>query len=437
MTPAPALWGGHECTVNRIGDRWRDQTRLTGHEDRVSDLDGFAGLGLSALRYPVLWERTETSRGDWDWRWCDDRLARIRALGMRPIVGLLHHGSGPAWTDLLDPGFAEGLAVHAARTAERYPWVTDWTPVNEPLTTARFSTLYAHWHPHRTDEAAFWRALLNQIDATRLSMRAIRGVSPSARLIQTEDFGATYGTEPCAAQTRFENDRRLMTWDLLCGRVGPGHPLFDRLVGFGLAERLAVVRADPCPPDVIGINHYVTSDRFLDHRLGRYPPASHGTNGEIAYADVEAVRAHRDLPAGWRHHLLALWERYGLTLAVTECHLASEPDEQMRWFEECWAVAHGLAAEGVPIEAVTAWSLLGAVDWDSLLTHDAGRYEPGVFDVASGLPQERPLAGRLRELSGRAEPRPFVPDGVGWWSREDRRCFHPEVEDPPGGSLAA
>ena len=46
------------------------------------------------------------------------RLARIRDLGMRPIVGLLHHGSGPSATDLLDPHFPEAFAAYA-RAADR------------------------------------------------------------------------------------------------------------------------------------------------------------------------------------------------------------------------------------------------------------------------------------------------------------------------------
>lgn len=430
----PALWGGHECTVNRIGDVWSDQTLLTGHEDRIADLDAFAELGLSAVRYPVLWERTETKRGVRDWTWSDARLQRLQELGLRPIVGLLHHGSGPAWTDLLDPGFAKGLADHAGRTAERYPWVTDWTPVNEPLTTARFAALYGHWYPHRRDEADFWIALLNQIDATRLSMMAIRAVIPEARLVQTEDFGATFGTEACASQIRFENDRRLMTWDLLFGRVVEGHPLFDRLVRFALGDRLADIASDPCPPDVIGLNHYVTSDRFLDHRLERYPQASHGGNGSMAYADVEAVRALHLVQGGWRDHLRLLWDRYGATLAVTECHLGAEPADQALWFEACWSEVQALLEDGLDIEAVTAWSLLGAVDWDSLLTRREGRYEPGVFDVSTGRPVAGLLAERLRNISGKGSD--AVPTSGGWWSRDDRRCFFPEVDDPPHGLAA-
>jgi dTDP-4-dehydrorhamnose reductase len=161
------LWGGHEFTLNRVGDHYFDQTILSGHQDRPEDIDRFAALGLKALRYPLLWERAAAGGGDLDWSWTDDRLARIAELGMRPICGLLHHGSGPPHTNLLDPGFAAAFAAYARAAAERYPWVNEWTPINEPLTTARFSTVYGHWFPHLRDEASFWIALLNQIDATR------------------------------------------------------------------------------------------------------------------------------------------------------------------------------------------------------------------------------------------------------------------------------
>ncbi|RZJ43137.1 MAG: glycosyl hydrolase family protein, partial [Brevundimonas sp.] len=220
MSPAPlALWGGAECTVNRVGDRVFDQLHLTGHDARPDDLDRFAGLGLRKLRVAVLWERIETAPGVLDWRGADAMMARLNALDIAPIVGLVHHGSGPRWTDLTQPSFASGLAAHAARVADRYPWVRDWTPVNEPLTTARFSCLYGLWYPHLSEAAAFWGALLNQIEATALAMAAIRTIIPQARLIQTEDFGRTWATPPCQAPATFENDRRLMTWDLLCGRV--------------------------------------------------------------------------------------------------------------------------------------------------------------------------------------------------------------------------
>jgi hypothetical protein len=50
-TTLPEMWGGLECTVNRVGDRYFDQTILSGHQERLSDLARFAELGIRAIRY--------------------------------------------------------------------------------------------------------------------------------------------------------------------------------------------------------------------------------------------------------------------------------------------------------------------------------------------------------------------------------------------------
>ena len=65
-----------------------------------------------------------------------------------------------------------------------------YTPVNEPLTTARFSALYGHWYPHARDNLAFASALINELRATVLAMREIRAVNPCAQLLQT--YGAYF-----------------------------------------------------------------------------------------------------------------------------------------------------------------------------------------------------------------------------------------------------
>ena len=354
-----ALWGGHECTVNRVGDRFADQSVMAGHTARNSDLDAFAALGIRTLRYPLLWEQVSPDAPDLcDWTGHDDRLAQLRDLGITPIIGLLHHGSGPAYTDLLDEGFAAGLAAHAARVAARYPWVESWTPVNEPLTTARFSALYGKWYPHRHDEPAFWLALLNQIDGIIAAMAAIRAIIPEARLIQTDDLGRTYATPPLAPQADFDNARRWAGWDLLCGRLLPGHPLWSRLVDHGFEDRLFRIARAACPPDVVGINHYLTSDRLLDHRVELYPVASRGSCAFGPLADVEAVRAVVPAPAGLEGALREAWDRYRLPIALTEIHLGCTREEQLRWLADAWHMASALRDEGLDIVAVTAWSLL-------------------------------------------------------------------------------
>src|SRR5712671_1106338 len=169
------LWGGVECTVNRVADSYSDQLEKSRHTSRLSDLECFANIGIKALRHAVLWERTApVDLATADWSWPDASLLRLQQCGIRPIVGLVHHGSGPRDTNLLDPQFSGKLANYAAAVAGRYPWVRDYTPVNEPLTTARFSALYGLWHPHLKNEFSFLRALLNQCRAVVLSMREIR-----------------------------------------------------------------------------------------------------------------------------------------------------------------------------------------------------------------------------------------------------------------------
>src|SRR4051812_46605686 len=78
------LWGGVECTVNRVGDAYYDQLARNGHELRFADLDRFAELGITSLRFPVIWERWQQKTAS-DTADQQARLHRCIALGMRPI----------------------------------------------------------------------------------------------------------------------------------------------------------------------------------------------------------------------------------------------------------------------------------------------------------------------------------------------------------------
>jgi dTDP-4-dehydrorhamnose reductase len=422
----PEVWGGLECTVNRVGDRWYDQTQRAGHADRIEDLDRFAALNIRSIRYPVLWERTAPDGlADADWSWPDQRLGRLKNLGLNPIVGLVHHGSGPRHTNLLDPSFPLLLAEYAEAVARRYPWVTNYTPVNEPLTTARFSGLYGHWYPHQADARSFLKALLHQCRGVVLAMDRIRGINPDAKLVQTEDLGKVFSTRLLAYQAKFENERRWLTFDLLCGRVGPRHALWDYLTrAAGLTEEeLRFFTDNPCPPDIIGINYYLTSERLLDERLALYPPSTHGGNGRHSYADVEAVRLRPEGLAGPHALLSEAWKRYRLPLAVTEVHNGCTREEQLRWIVEVWDAAVRLKSEGADLKAVTMWALLGAYDWNSLVTREVGHYEPGAFDLRSPNPRPTAVASLTRELATGQRPSHPVLDMPGWWRRSKRLLY--------------
>jgi dTDP-4-dehydrorhamnose reductase len=434
--PPLELWAGVECTVNRVGDTYFDQLERSGHDIRADDIERLAGLGVHTVRYPILWERTAPQASDkLEWSWADERMASFQRLGLKPIVGLVHHGSGPRYTSLVDPEFPEKLAAFAVAVARRFPGVTDYTPINEPLTTARFSCLYGHWYPHLRDALSFARAFLLQGRAIVLSMRAIRTVNPGARLIQTEDLGKTFSTRTLAYQADFENDRRWLTFDLLCGRIGPGTPMWDYFIWLGVQpHELEWFLDNQTSPDLLGINHYVTSERFLDERIARYPSFAHGGNGRHTYADVEAVRVCAEGIAGPKAIMREVWERYELPLAITEVHLGCTREEQLRWLNEVWNAAREARSENVDVRAVTAWAAFGTYDWNTLLTSNRGNYEPGIFDLRSPAPRETALASLVREMAKGNVASHATLDAPGWWQRLERICYPPVSRRKPGVS---
>ena len=427
------MWGGVECTVNRVRDEWRDQLRESGHDFRLDDLNRFAQLGIRRLRYPALWERTAPHAPDrFEWGWLDQRLTRLQALGVEPILGLLHHGSGPSYTNLLDEHFPQLFADYAAAVATHFPWIEHYTPINEPLTTARFSGLYGHWYPHRCDDCSFARALVNQTRATILAMQAIRRVNSAAQLIQTDDLGRTTSTRKLIYQADFDNERRWLGWDLLRGTVDHRHAMWTYLLDAGIpAAELEWFQDHPCPPDIVGINHYVTSDRYLDEDLSRYRPDQHGGNGREAYVDIEAVRIPGAEVAGIAGAISEAWTRYRCPLAITEAHLGCTREDQLRWLHEFWRRAQAARAAGIEVRAVTAWALLGSYDWDSLLTRNRRHYEVGAFDVRGPVPRSTAIARLITDLASNVVPKHSALLGEpGWWQRIDAAVPRRSVRKP-------
>ncbi|MEP6726104.1 MAG: family 1 glycosylhydrolase [Bacteroidota bacterium] len=414
---SPEIWGGIECTVNRVDNVYRDQLADTGHYLREDDIHQFAKLGIKRLRYPVLWENHQPGEhGEIDWSLTAVRLGDIRRENIVPIAGLLHHGSGPIYTDLLDDKFPHKLAAHAAAVAAQFPWLEYYTPVNEPLTTARFSGMYGLWYPHHRDEKSFIRMLLNQVKGIILSMQTIRKINPSAKLVQTEDLCKVHSTAELAYQVGFENERRWLTYDLLCGLFKPGHVFWNRFLSLNIKEEELHFFADnSCPPDIMGFNYYVTSERWLDTNLDHYPSHLHGGNGRHRYVDTEAARTGKSV--GIQVLLEEAWRRYRLPMAVTECYLNCTREEQLRWLKETWDACCALLRKGIPVKAVTAWSLLGSFDWDSLLQERNDHYEPGVFDISAGYRRPTLQAKMIRALaSGKPFGHPVLAN-KGWWQK--------------------
>jgi dTDP-4-dehydrorhamnose reductase len=422
------MWGGLECTYNRVGDRYVDQSEKNGHNKRISDLALFKSLELQKIRYPALWELVAPKDLDHcDWSYIDERLNELKRLDQDFIATFLHHGSGPLYTSLIDPDFPDKLATYARHFITRYPWVNDFTPINEINTTARFSVMYGHWYPHLQDETMYLKSMILQCRGTALAMKEIRRVNPKARLIQTDDLGKCQSTEEVRHQRDLENERRWLSWDLLCGKVTKDHPLYWWFMKKNIdPKELEWFEENACPPDVIGVNHYHLSNRYLDHRLELFPEWSHGGNGYERYADVGAIDTGLVETIDPEVILRETWDRYGITISVTECHTMGHRESQMRWLNKIWNTCLKLKNEGINIEAVTAWSLIGTYDWHKLCVHCEDFYEPGVFDLRNPekVPKPTALSRMVHSLATRGEYHHPLLGSEGTWQTGRRILFN-------------
>ena len=414
----PEIWGGLECTINRVGDSFRDQLNYAQHYSRKDDIDIIAQLGIKKLRYPVLWEAHQRVSKDEKINWDQTRrqLNKIRDHHIVPITGLLHHGSGPSFTSLAHDNFAEELALYATKVATEFPWLEYYTPVNEPLTTARFSGLYGCWFPHHKDAVSFAKMLLNQLKGIVLSMQAIRKINKNAKLVQTEDLAKIHSTPILQYQADFENERRWLTYDILCGKLTPQHYFWNYFISLGIdRSALQFFLDNPCPPVIAGFNYYVTSERYLDERIELHPQCTPGGNGQHLYTDMAAVRAVK--PDGLQSLLKEAWQRFQIPLALTEVHMNCTREEQLRWFKEAWDICCRLRKEKVNIKAITAWSLLGAFDWNSLLTVEEKIYETGVYDITKNALRPTAVAKLIHSLAETGDYHHPVLNEKGWWHK--------------------
>jgi dTDP-4-dehydrorhamnose reductase len=377
------LWASPEPTIARIGEsEWRDQLAETGHHARPEDVDLIASLGVRAARYPVLWERA-------DFAWAHSRLERLSKLGVEPIVTLLHHGSGPAYTSLVDPEFPHLFAAYADAAAQAFPWVRRWTPINEPLTTARFATLYGHWYPNLRDETAFGRAIANEALAIQLAFERIRARIPQAELMTTEDLqGFTAANAAAESDAAFLRERSYLSLELVMGRVVEGHPLWRYLTetaGVSSASLRAIAER-AVSPDTVGWNWYPYSERVLWRR-----------HGELVDVGAVTLEGYAISP---RPLLREAYRRLGRPQAIAEVHLHAEENSRAEWLLARYEDARALQAEGVPMTAVGAWAAFGMIDWDSLLCERRGVAEDGIFTFsANGTPQETAVSRTLRQLA--------------------------------------
>jgi len=386
---------GIECSAPLIIERRRqDELIKTGHRDRVEeDLALVASYGIRYLRYGIPFHVVAADPGSLDWAWTDRAMAGLRANGLEPIVDLLHFGLPDDLWGFGDPRLPERYLSFVEAFVERYPWVRYYTPVNEPLISARFSAQLGWWNERRTDDVSFVAAIDRSAACAVLGMAAIRARRPDAIFLQSDTCEGYAPADPGAqAQAQFLNELRFLGWDLTYGRR-PGESVTAWLAANGMGEeRLAWFAANGSSENcIIGHDYYAGNEWLID-------------------ADGSA-RLRED-PAGYVAQARDYHAHFGLPFMLSETNMEGSAAEG--WLTTVWNEALELRDEGLPIRGICWYGFLDHVDWDTALREDAGR--PNACGLVDLDRRPHPVGDLYRDLAlaalaGEFRPLPLGPRG--------------------------
>lgn len=338
----------------RPGHRALDEYDLIGHYQHWrEDLALARGLGLQALRWGVPWYRVEPIPGEFDWRWTDQVVPyMVEELGITPIIDLVHYGC-PFWmrNEFANPDYPKAVAAYTAAFAERYKHLVTWyTPFNEPLVSAMMCGQRAAWPPYLRGDRGYVRVLLQFVKGIISTIGAIKAVQPGAKMAHVEAAGICRQSDPSLEWlARHNSDRGYLAFDMLTGRVVPGHPLYSWLLDNGaLPQDLEYIAGHPAPIDVMGLNFY---PQWSTHEV--YTNAQ----GKIASRPVEKDGS------GFAGMVADFYGRYGVPIMITETSARDSHKERSAWLTSSVAAVKHLRGQGVPVLGYTWFPLFTMIDW--------------------------------------------------------------------------
>jgi hypothetical protein len=368
---------GIVCSAPLVDGRRVDELVKTGHIERYADDFRLArGLGVEYIRYGIPFHAVNPGPGRFEWSWVDEALEACRAASLTPIADLMHFGVPDDLRDYQNPELPERFRLYVGAFVERYPWVRYFTPVNEPYITAAFSAREGYWNEQRTDERSFVRALLHVSRCVVLGAAEIRAARPDAVLIHAETCHYTHPLVPEAIdRADLENELRFTTFELAFGRDLPDVVASHLVANGATRDELRWFGHEGSDQGwIVGNDYYATSELQI------------GADGRLRSSGVRL---------GYYELAHQYHERLRRPVMHTETN--SDGRGAQAWLESQWTDILRLRREGFPIRGFTWYGLVNHVDWDSVLTVDAGRENAcGMVSLA-----RRPnrIYRRFRELT--------------------------------------
>jgi len=365
----------------------KDVLQLTKHTEFFrEDLKLVKSSGLDLIRYSAPWHSIEKTRGVYDWEWLDKALQRMKNLGIEPILDPLHHTSFPEWLTggFASPEFVDTYVRFVTALATRYPWVKNYTVVNEPFVTTWFCGKVGVWYPYKRGHKNFVPMILNVGEAINRVSRMLVDTIPGLRLIHvdaSEQHRALDAkSEPFA---ELMNEMRFLVQDLVLGNITDEHSLCTYLIENGADKnRLRWFVENPARIDVIGLDYYSHSELEWS-RKGRVYPSLY-PNGFVSVA-MDYV------------------DRFNLPVMLTETNVRGYVSDRVSWLkymvEQCEILEDLLEIRNIPFEGFCWYPFIDSTDWCSLVTQANCNIDPqGIFWLDADCKKRN--ASELSEIFG-------------------------------------
>jgi beta-glucosidase/6-phospho-beta-glucosidase/beta-galactosidase len=340
------------------GERPLDEYELTQHyEQWEHDIELIAASGATMVRWGVPWYRVNPEKDRWDWEWLDKVAEKFEAVGVTPILDLMHYGT-PMWLDgeFLNPDYPARVAEYAGQVSARYRnrWSV-YTPLNEPMLNALYCGLYGYWPPYGTGDADFVaviRALARGIVATQRAIDHELGDTASFVHVEASFRFVADGID-AEDEAAFLRERAFLLQDLVTGKVGAQHPMRGFLHENGFTEEdFQWHLANTALPDVMGVNYYPAGQTEV------VSLAEPHTGGPGDY------RARINAGTEGLDDVLSLFAaRYGAPVFLTETSIVGTDDERRAWLDASVASVDALREKGVDVIGYTWWSIIDMIEW--------------------------------------------------------------------------
>jgi hypothetical protein len=360
------FFSGFEST--HIFGSGTDVLELTNHTEKVrEDLILASSSGLDLLRYSAPWHSIERVRGVYDWEWMDKAMKHLRELGIEPILDPLHHTSFPDWLKggFASPQFVDSYFRFVEALAERYPWVTHYTVVNEPFVTTWFCGKEGVWYPYKRGHKNFAPMILNVAEVTNRVSRMLVDANPNVQLVHVDASeqhrSLDVQSEPFA---RFMNEMRFLVPDLVLGNVNEEHKLYGYLRDHGADEkRLRWLVENPARIDVLGLDYYSHSELEWNKHGRVYP---------------------HTVPEGFVSVAMDYVNRFNLPVMLTETNIRGFVSDRISWLkfmvEQCETLEAKLKPRNIPFKGFCWYPFIDSTDWCSLVTKANCNIDPqGIF----------------------------------------------------------